>query len=166
MHLFILSFLCLCCLWVMISDLKSRRIPNVATLTLFVSALLAGGIHLEVTWYEQVLSGLYSSGFLALVRFAGNVFLQQDSMGFGDIKLAGAIGALLGFPGFLLSLFIASFFAVTLVYGARLISKDLHGKHIPLGFYLGLATFALIGLHLIAPEIFANLNFFDPLHWL
>jgi|GEM_PF-3776441 len=94
------------------------------------------------------------------------MILKQDTMGMGDIKLAGALGAWLGFSGFLLSLFLGSSLAVGVVYGLRTLGKDIHGKYIPLGFYLGLAMLIILGIHFLVPSLFYLFGMTDPLAWL
>jgi leader peptidase (prepilin peptidase)/N-methyltransferase len=55
------------------------------------------------------LIGLCSGGGLfALLYFGAILVLKREGMGFGDVKLAAALGFLLGWQKFLLSMLIAS----------------------------------------------------------
>lgn len=72
-------------------DLRERRIPNVLT---YPAALAGLGLAvLDGKWGASV-AGL-GAGFLALLALA---LLVPGALGMGDVKLAGAIGAVGGFP--------------------------------------------------------------------
>ena len=150
----------------MTTDILHRRIPNVSVMLMLIAAITSGFLISPMNWKWQIIAALLSFGLLFLIRETGNFLLKQDTMGMGDIKLAGALGAWLGFSGFLLCLFLGSTLAVGSVFLLRIIGKDIHGKHIPLGFYLGLAALIIIGLHLLNPTLFQLAGIIDPLAWL
>jgi prepilin peptidase CpaA len=73
-----------------ITDLRSRRIPNALT---FGATLVAFGVHA----FSSGASGVLSSGAGWLVGIALFFpFFALGGLGAGDVKLLGAIGALLG----------------------------------------------------------------------
>jgi len=97
---------------------------------------------------ESHLSGLVHSlfglafgfGILWLVAFFGKLILKKDAMGFGDVKLMGALGAFLGFESVVFIVFVSSLLGS--VIGITLISlgkKEWQGK-IPFGPYISLAA--------------------------
>src|SRR5438552_10375694 len=72
------------------TDFRTRRIPNWITVS---GALLGIGLH---TWFESVhcaLSSLAGLGLGIAIFFA---LFMAGGMGAGDVKLFGAVGALVG----------------------------------------------------------------------
>ncbi|BAU31349.1 leader peptidase [Microcella alkaliphila] len=80
-------------------DLDTHRLPNsivlpgyaVAAIGLYVPALLMGDV-------ERVATSLAGAGILFAVYFL-LWFVKPGGMGLGDVKLAGVLGAFLGFSG-------------------------------------------------------------------
>jgi prepilin peptidase CpaA len=88
LNIFVGTFLTLACL----SDLRTRRIPNVLTLSAALGALL---FHLATGGWSAAgwgAAGLFSGAALFFPMFA------LRGMGAGDVKLLAAVGAWLG-PG-------------------------------------------------------------------
>lgn len=81
-------------------------------------------------------------GILYLVAILGKLAYKKEAMGFGDVKLLGAVGALFGWKGALFTLFggafLGSIIGVALIMGKK---RELQGK-IPFGPFL--ATAALL----------------------
>jgi leader peptidase (prepilin peptidase)/N-methyltransferase len=79
-------------------------------------------------------------GILWLVSVFGKMLFKKDAMGFGDVKLLGAIGAFLGwravFFNIILSSFAGSIVGITLI----LLKKREMGSRIPYGPYIALAA--------------------------
>ncbi|MGP0586317.1 prepilin peptidase [Paenibacillus timonensis] len=87
-----------------VTDLTAHIIPNGAVLgfgaVLLVAAPLAGGVPL----WSQVLGALGGGGLLLLIA----LLTSGKGMGMGDVKLLTVFGWVVGFPGVLLALFLAS----------------------------------------------------------
>ncbi len=88
---------------IIVSDLNYFLIPDV---TLVVMGLV--GLYVLTTLpYQEVKTHLLS----ALAAFLGFYFLyigtKEKGMGFGDVKLAGVLGLLLGFPNLVICLYTA-----------------------------------------------------------
>ena len=102
-------------------DLRSRRIPNWLT----VSGLVLG-VALQV--YLTGWSGLRTSLLGALVGLGLLLpFVLLRSLGAGDWKLAGALGAFTG-PGLLIDLLIGSIFVAGLMAAVLVIYKKRVGQ--------------------------------------
>jgi leader peptidase (prepilin peptidase)/N-methyltransferase len=79
-------------------------------------------------------------GLLWLIAIGGRLAFRREAMGFGDVKLMGAVGAFLGWKAVLFSI-VASSFVGSLV-GLTLVivgSKGMRSR-IPYGPYIALAA--------------------------
>ncbi|WP_068782919.1 prepilin peptidase [Paenibacillus phocaensis] len=87
-----------------VTDWTAHIIPNGAVLgfgaVLLVAAPLAGGVPL----WSQALGALGGGGLLLLIA----LLTSGKGMGMGDVKLLTVFGWVVGFPGVLLALFLAS----------------------------------------------------------
>ncbi len=110
---------------------------------LLVSALLPS-LHGIDSWTSSLLMsaiGLASGfGTLWLVSVVGKWAFKKDAMGFGDVKLLGAIGALLGAPAVVYTILVSSL-AGTIV-GLLMIAFGGHRwkSRLPYGPYLAIAA--------------------------
>lgn len=117
-------------------DLRTRRIPNPLVLALLVCAALQV-VLLEQPWTLAVLGLLAAGGMFWLLHLVG-----RGALGMGDVKLAAAIGALLGFPaalyGLLLGMVLAGLAAAFLLLSGRAGRKDpmAYGPYLVLGAWL------------------------------
>lgn len=100
-----------------IIDLKTFLLPNI-----YVAPFAALGIafHFLTDFYylnitEIIVGGVAGYGILRLIRFAGNKYYGQDSLGLGDVKLLGAAGLWLGMEGVLFAMTLGAF--VGLLHG-------------------------------------------------
>jgi prepilin peptidase CpaA len=111
---FVLAFAITAAIW----DIWTRRIPNVLT----TSALVAGLI------YNAYMSNLGQSLLGCIVGLvAGIALFHLGAVGGGDVKLVGALGAMLGFEPWLTAMFVAIFVA-GLVALVRVIHRRLLGR--------------------------------------
>ncbi|MEM1057288.1 MAG: A24 family peptidase [Bacteroidota bacterium] len=88
-----------------LTNLREGRIPNALTLTAAGVGLVLGV--LTDTLQTAVLAGLAGGVALFAVRFLGHALYRQPGMGWGDVKLAGALGTIIGWP-VLWALFLAA----------------------------------------------------------
>lgn len=112
-----------------LGPLLSFALPALHGQTQRLPALIQSGIGLALGY-----------GILWLVATLGRVILKRDAMGFGDVKLLGAIGACLGWQAVLFTIFVSSLSGTLL--GFALIGlghKELQSK-IPYGPHIALAA--------------------------
>ncbi|MFI1169164.1 prepilin peptidase [Streptomyces sp. NPDC020801] len=127
-------------------DLAMHRLPDILTLPLAATALALLGAasalpHTGGRWTTAVLGSLA----LAACHFA--IFLLPSGIGFGDVKLSLALGAILGWYGWAI-LLIGTFAGYLLgaVYGAILLITRRAGRQTTIPFGPFLLGGALLGL--------------------
>ena len=109
-------------------DFKYMEIPD--NLNLLALALAV----ISPTIFDSFQDALLAVGGMTLLRYYLSFFLNKEAMGEGDIIVAGTMGALLGFPGFLYALFIAAIVALI----PSLVAKDTQVPFVP---FLIIGTF-------------------------
>ncbi len=118
----LLSLLCLLIgagLLVILSiiDFKTYLLPNIYVAPFAVTGILFHAVthfyYLNIT--DILIGGLAGYGILWIIRFFGNRYYGQDSLGLGDVKLLGAAGLWLGFEGVLFAMTAGAF--VGLLHG-------------------------------------------------
>ena len=112
-HPILMLFLAVALLGAAISDVQRSRIPNVITLPL---AGLGLGLHFVLNGWEGLLFSLEGLGVgvgLLVLFYAGG------GMGAGDVKLLGAVGAVIGpfhvFVAFLATATLGGLYAISLM---------------------------------------------------
>ena len=119
-------------------DIQTYRLPNQIVLTGAVIAAVITLIFLRDRWLSMVLGGITGLGLLIIMGLIGNLLFRKETLGMGDVKLAGMMGLYLG-PSHTGGMFILGVFSGAIV-GAAMIAvggKKL-GQRIPFGPYLAL----------------------------
>ena len=97
---------------------------GIAALVLEVFGLGAG-----ITWQNRLWGALAGLGSFALFYFGSLLVLKREGLGFGDVKLMGAAGLLLGWQNLIVSVLFASVSAVLVAGIGRLVFR--RGKEAP-----------------------------------
>lgn len=118
-------------------DLDHQIIPNRLTYPGIVAGFL-----LALFMGRPLPALLSAAGAAALI--GGIVVVSRGGMGVGDVKLAGVIGAFLGWPGTAVALFSA--FILGGLAGVALLALRLRGRKDAIPFGPALAAGALVGL--------------------
>jgi prepilin signal peptidase PulO-like enzyme (type II secretory pathway) len=100
-------------------------------------APLAGGL----TTMEAFLGAAVGFGVLFVVAKVGTWIFKKEAMGGGDLKMMGMVGAFLGIPGVLLTLFLGALLG-SIVFGP--ISWKT-GKLVPFGIFLAVGAAVTYG---------------------
>ncbi len=131
-------------------DLEHMILPDRVTLggmLIFpiISALFPP-LHGAADWQGGLSASLIglAAGFgsLWIIRELGSAALKKEAMGFGDVKLMGAVGALLGWQAIIYVVFFSAL--IGSVAGVSLIALHRKGiqSQIPYGPYIALAAFS------------------------
>lgn len=111
-----------------IIDFKTYLLPNIYVFPFaFLGILfhwLAGFDLLDIN--EVILGGLAGYAILYAIRFAGNKYYGQDSLGLGDVKLLGASGLWLGLEGVLIAMTTGALFGLLhgIIYAGHIALKN------------------------------------------
>ncbi len=128
-------------------------IISYALLAIFVSDLLYFTIPNEIVFFAIGISFLYSHFAFRISHFAISALLvaaffyllvlitRGKGMGLGDVKLAGLMGLILGWPKILLALYLAFLTGAVIGVILILLKKKKFGQYIPFGPFLTGATF-------------------------
>ena len=110
---------------------------------LILSPLLPA-LHGETTWLGGLLAALKGllagGGILWLVGVLGKLIFRKDAMGFGDVKLLGGLGALLGWRSVLFTIMGSSILGSVIGILMILCRKKEWQSRVPYGPYLALAA--------------------------
>lgn len=130
-----------------ISDMKYTIIPDQFVILLAALAAmsslcdyLTGEKIFMATLWSPIAGGALVGGLLLLTGLAGSLLFKKEAMGFGDVKLAAAVGILAGFPSSLTVLLLAILIAGISFLAAMLARRLSSGDVRPFGPFIALAT--------------------------
>lgn len=129
---------------VFVIDFRLQIIPNRLNLTIFeigfIFAFLYGLSNVAIT-INMLLGMLAGGGIFLLITLLGGLFYGKEAMGFGDVKLMGALGLFFGLSNIiiitLVSFLIGAILSIVLL--ATKIKKS--DEYIPFGPFIVIATF-------------------------
>ena len=144
-NFFLFSFLSSVLLVIFFIDLDFQIIPDVITLPGMVMGLVVSFIPGGLGIVEAIIGLLVGGGSLYAMAILGDWLFKKDSMGGGDIKMAGMLGAFLGWQK-ILFIFISSaalglvVSVIMMIFSAKLRKE----RVIPFGPFLAAAAFIAI----------------------
>ncbi|OVE76061.1 hypothetical protein BVX97_02475 [bacterium E08(2017)] len=129
-------------------DLEHYIIPDRVTIGGIIAgvvlSLLTPSLHDASTMLEGLKCSLIggSLGFFLLwgVSIFGKMAFKKDAMGFGDVKLLGAIGAFLGWKAVLFNILASSLIGTVVGVAMILLGKKEMGSRIPFGPFIAAAA--------------------------
>lgn len=128
-------------------DLKLQIIPNRLTLTMFEWGLIFTflGVILNVNvginlFINNILGMLVGAGIFLLITLIGGVIAGKEAMGFGDVKLMGAMGLFFHWLDMILISVMAFLFAAIVSIGILLLRKKKMDEYIPFGPFIVAAS--------------------------
>ena len=132
-------------------DLKLQIIPNRLNLTLFETGLAftfittisdtSRGLN---TFTNRIIGMLVGGGIFLLINLIGGAIAGKEAMGFGDVKLMGALGLFFGwFPIIIISV-LAFLLAAIISIGILIFKKKKSSEYVPFGPFIVAACFILM----------------------
>ena len=125
-------------------DYKLQIIPNRLNLTIFeigsIFAFLYGLSDVAIT-INMLLGMLAGAGIFLVITLVGGLFYGKEAMGFGDVKLMGALGLFFGLSNIivitLMSFLIGAILSIILLIARRKKTSE----YIPFGPFIVIATY-------------------------
>lgn len=124
-------------------DLKLQIIPNRLTLTIFEFGLIFTfiGVIINVNtginlFINSLLGMIVGAGILLLITLIGGAIAGKEAMGFGDVKLMGAMGLFFGWFNIILISVIAFLLAAITSIGILVLRKKKIDEYIPFGPFI------------------------------
>ena len=131
---------------VFLIDLKKQIIPSRLTLSIFEIGIIFSfirGINNLNTAIEMWLGLLVGVVVFLIISFFGSIVFKKETMGFGDVKLMGALGLCFGWRSIIVitivSFFMASIFSILLIIFKK-IKKQQINEFIPFGPFIVLGV--------------------------
>lgn len=117
-------------------------------------------LHGGDTWRQGVISSLIGLalgvGLLWTVAILGKAVFKKDAMGFGDVKLLGALGAFLGWQAVLFTVFLSSLIGSLVGIWLIVSGRKAWQSRIPYGPYLALGAVVWILWGVAWVELYLN----------
>ncbi|NOZ75899.1 MAG: prepilin peptidase [FCB group bacterium] len=139
-------------------DYDEFLIFDVLSYSGIVAGLLLSAVSMNFSiLISAIIGGIVGAGSLLVIRGLGNILFRKESMGLGDIKLAGLIGVFLGWQLTLLSFFFGAVLIV-LVYAIKAVIRfhPRPDERYPFGFYFSWAAIGMLFWGNKLMEIYLN----------
>ena len=125
-------------------DFKLQIIPNRLNLTIFelgfVFAFLYGLSNVAIT-INMLLGMLAGGGIFLAISLLGGLFYGKEAMGFGDVKLMGALGLYFGLSNIVIITLVSFLIGAILSIGLLATKIKKSDEYIPFGPFIVIATF-------------------------
>lgn len=124
-------------------DYKLQIIPNRLTLTIFECGLVFTflGVILNVNaginlFINNILGMIVGAGIFLLITLIGGAIAGKEAMGFGDVKLMGALGLFFGWINIIIISVLAFFFAAIVSIIILILRRKKMNEYIPFGPFI------------------------------
>jgi len=125
-------------------DYKLQIIPNRLNLTIFeigfIIAFIYGLSNVAIT-INMLLGMLAGGGIFLLITLLGGLFYGKEAMGFGDVKLMGALGLYFGLSNIIIITLMSFLIGAVLSIGLLATKVKKSDEYIPFGPFIVIATF-------------------------
>ena len=128
-------------------DYKIQIIPNRLNLTMFeiglVFVFIYGMTNLSIS-IDMLLGMLAGGGIFLLITLIGGMIAGKEAMGFGDVKLMGALGLFFGWMDMIAVSLISFLLAGVIIVGLLVSKKKKTDEYIPFGPFIVMAAFIVM----------------------
>ena len=132
---------------VFVIDYKLQIIPNRLNLTIFeiglIFTFLYGLSNITIS-INMILGMLVGGGIFLLITLVGGLIYGKEAMGFGDVKLMGALGLYFGMSNIIVITLLAFLIGAILSILLLVSKKRKSSEYIPFGPFIVIATFISI----------------------
>lgn len=128
----------------LVIDYKQQIIPNRLNLTMLELGLLFAflyGLSNIAISINMLLGMVTGAGIFLLITVIGGLFYGKEAMGFGDVKLMGVLGLLLGFSNIIVISAMAFLIGAILSIILLITKIKKSNEYIPFGPFIVIATF-------------------------
>ena len=128
-------------------DWKLQIIPNRLNLTIFEVGLaftFAQGIYSIHEGIDMLLGSLLGAGIFLIITLIGGIIAGKEAMGFGDVKLMGALGLFFGWKNMIIISLISFLLAAIISVILLLTKKKKRDEYIPFGPFIVIACFIVM----------------------
>ena len=135
-------------------DYKLQIIPNRLNLTIFEIGLIFTFIYglSDVAITINMLLGMVTgAGIFLLITLVGGLFYGKEAMGFGDVKLMGALGLFFGWINMIMISVMAFLFAAIVSIVILIIKRKKFNEYIPFGPFIVVAS--MIPMYINTPDL-------------
>ena len=138
-----------------IIDYKEQIIPNRLTLTIFETGLLLTVIQVIVNVnlgisiaMEMLLGMITGAGIFLTITLIGGLLAGKEAMGFGDVKLMGALGLFFGWKGIICVSLISFLLGAVISIFLLLFKRKDKSEYIAFGPFIVMASFILMAFEI------------------
>lgn len=128
-------------------DLRLQIIPNRLNLTIFEVGLVftfLQGINNISVGIDMLLGSLVGAGIFLTITLIGGLIAGKEAMGFGDVKLMGAIGLFFGWMNIIAISLIAFLLGAIISIFLLATKKKKTDEYIPFGPFIVIAAFIVM----------------------
>ncbi len=127
-----------------IIDFRLQIIPNRLNLAIFEVGIIFAflyGLSSVVITIDMLLGMLAGAGIFLLITLLGGLFYGKEAMGFGDVKLMGALGLFFGLSNIIIITLVSFLIGAILSIFLLITKLKKSDEYIPFGPFIVIATF-------------------------
>ena len=139
-------------------DYRLQIIPNRLTLTIFEFGLIFTFLETIINttvgigiFVDNILGMLVGGGIFLLITLIGGAIAGKEAMGFGDVKLMGALGLFFGWINMIMISVMAFLFAAIVSIVILIIKRKKFNEYIPFGPFIVVAS--MIPMYINTPDL-------------